>query len=161
MAAPCRERAGSFCSHAAGLCPLVRARAARRVGSEHSPARAQCEDIPWFARACDWMKHDILMLWLAENMGPGDETPYDCNDPRLFRSLSCTNPSWPPALPAAFKQRTPLQTLYDPRLRQPLAMSTMPSHPPAQLVLHNKVRLHLICHVMRAKNFCSPCRETR
>ena len=90
--------ASSFRSHAAGLCPVV---CARRVGSPARTSACMREDICVFARACDWMKHDIWMLVVAENMGPGGEAPYD---PRLFRSLSSTNPSWPPALPAAHNQ---------------------------------------------------------
>ena len=85
-------------AHAAGLCPVV---CARRVGSPARTSACMREDICVFARACDGMKHDILMLFVAENMGPGGEAPYD---PRLFRSLSSTNPSWPPALPAAHNQ---------------------------------------------------------
>ena len=85
-------------AHAAGLCPVV---CARRVGSPARTSACMREDICVFARACDGMKHDILMLFVAENMGPGGEAPYD---PRLFRSSSSTNPSWPPALPAAHNQ---------------------------------------------------------
>ena len=88
----------SFRSHAAGLCPVV---CERRVGSPARTSACMREDICVFARACDGMKHDILMLFAAENMGPGGEAPYD---PRLFRSLSSNNPSWPPALPAAHNQ---------------------------------------------------------
>jgi len=104
----------SFRSHAAGLCPVV---CERRVGSPARTSACMREDIRVFARACDWMKHDILMLFVAENMGPGGEAPYD------------------------------------PRLRRPLAASTKPLHPPARLVLHNEVRLHLSCRVTRARTF--------
>ena len=67
--------------------PLVTPTALRVYSARTHPVLASAGDLMK-------LKHDIFRIFLAENMGPCEQAPYD---PRLHRLLSSTKPLFPPA----------------------------------------------------------------